>query len=162
MFEDRIFTVERAVALRHAYRKISKRLVMTNGVFDILHRGHVEYLNKAATFGRELWVALNSDVSVRKIKGDKRPLVPWQDRAEILLGLKSVDAVIVFDDDTPEDLYRQILPDVLVKGADYLVEQIAGAKAVLAAGGSIELVELTPNRSSSSVIETILTRYGKG
>ena len=135
------------------------RLVMTNGVFDILHRGHVDYLAEAAKFGRKLLIALNSDESVRKIKGDKRPLVSFADRAELLLSLKCVDAVISFDEETPEHLYQSLTPDVLVKGADYTVDKIAGAKAVIAAGGKVELVELVPEHSTTNIVETILSRY---
>ena len=161
MYETRILTWEHAAAQRYTYRKIGMTLVMTNGVFDILHRGHVDYLAQASTFGRRLWIALNSDKSVGKIKGDKRPIVPFEDRAELLLSLKSVDGIISFDEETPELLYSKLLPDVLVKGADYKVEQVAGAKAVLAAGGKVELVELVPERSTSGIVETILARYGK-
>jgi D-beta-D-heptose 7-phosphate kinase/D-beta-D-heptose 1-phosphate adenosyltransferase len=136
------------------------RLVMTNGVFDILHRGHVDYLNAAARFGRRLWIALNSDASVRKIKGEKRPLMPFADRAEILLAMECVDNVVPFDEETPELLYSKLLPDVLVKGSDYKVEQIAGAKVVLAAGGKVELVDLVPERSTTRIIDKILKSYG--
>ncbi len=162
MYESRILTWEHAVALRHTYRKIGMRLTMTNGVFDVLHRGHVDYLAESAKFGRRLWVALNSDESVRRIKGVKRPLVSFEDRAELLLSLKSVDAVIPFDEETPELLYQTLLPDILVKGADYSIEQIAGAKAVVAAGGEVKLVELVPERSTTNLVEIILERYGKG
>lgn len=95
------------------------------------------------------------------IKGDKRPLVPWEDRAKLLVSLKVVEAVIPFDEPTPEALYQKLLPDVLVKGADYSVEQIAGASAVMAAGGCVELVDLVPERSTTNIIDTIINRFGK-
>lgn len=159
MYEHRLLTLETALARRHGLKKTGRRLVMTNGVFDILHRGHVEYLAKSAACGDELWIALNSDVSVRSIKGEKRPLVTLADRAELLLALRFVGAVIPFDEDTPAELYAKLLPDILTKGADYQVSQIAGADAVMAAGGKVELIELVPEHSTTNLVDVILDRY---
>jgi D-beta-D-heptose 7-phosphate kinase / D-beta-D-heptose 1-phosphate adenosyltransferase len=156
-----ILTLELAKQLRTTYRITGVKLAMTNGVFDVLHRGHVEYLERAAAHGDKLWVAINSDASVRRLKGEKRPLVTWEDRAALVAALRCVDGVLSFDEETPLELYKTLLPDVLAKGADYAVHQIAGAKEVLAAGGKVELIELVPERSTTNLVDLILQRYGK-
>ena len=162
MYEPRILTWKQAAAIRHQYRKTGDTLVMTNGVFDVLHRGHAEYLAKASAFGNHLWVAVNSDESVRRLKGDKRPLVSLSDRAYLLNAFRFVHSIVPFDQDTPRELYALLLPDVLVKGADYTVDQIAGAKEVIANGGRVERVDLVPEKSTTGLIERIIERYGKG
>ena len=129
-----------------------KRVVFTNGVFDILHRGHVEYLAKAKSFGDVLILGLNSDASVRRIKGSTRPLQRQSDRAVILLALESVDYVVIFGEDTPDKLIRQIKPDILVKGADYKISEIVGADFVRSHGGSVRRIRLTPGRSTSGLV----------
>lgn len=154
-----ILSIDEAVKKRHIYKLLGETLVMTNGVFDIIHPGHCDYLQKAAMFGRHLWVAINSDKSVQKIKGDKRPLISCEDRIAVLLSLRFVDATIIFNEETPIQIYRKLLPDVLVKGADYSMESIVGAKEVIANGGRVETVELTPNRSTTNIVEIILERY---
>ena len=128
------------------------RLVFTNGVFDLLHRGHVAYLYAARSLGDVLVVGLNTDASVRRLKGDSRPLNSEQDRAFVLAGLACVDAVTPFDDDTPARLIGRLLPDVLVKGADYRIEDVAGRAEVEAAGGRVELIPLVRGRSTSDLI----------
>jgi D-beta-D-heptose 7-phosphate kinase/D-beta-D-heptose 1-phosphate adenosyltransferase len=138
-------------------RRQKKRIVFTNGVFDILHRGHVDYLAKAKSFGDVLLVGLNSDASVRRLKGASRPLQKQSDRAAILLALESVDHVIVFSEDTPEKLIGRICPDVLVKGADYKLSEIVGAAFVRSHGGVVKRVRLTKGRSSSR-LEKLLNR----
>ncbi|NTU53578.1 MAG: D-glycero-beta-D-manno-heptose 1-phosphate adenylyltransferase [Chlorobiaceae bacterium] len=135
------------------------RVVFTNGCFDILHAGHVRYLSAARKLGDRLVIGLNTDASVRKLKGPKRPVAPEGDRAEVLSALASVDAVTLFDDDTPEQLIGMLLPDILVKGADWPVEKIAGAAAVLAHGGSVLTVPLLEGRSTSGIIDTIIHLY---
>lgn len=133
-----------------------EKVVFTNGCFDILHAGHVRYLAAARSLGNRLVVGLNTDASVKRLKGPKRPVACEADRAEVLSALASVDAVTLFDDDTPEALIGMLLPDILVKGADWAVEKIAGAKAVIAHGGSVLTVPLLEGRSTTGIIETIV------
>ena len=133
-----------------------EKVVFTNGCFDILHAGHVRYLAAARQLGDRLVIGLNSDASVRRLKGPKRPVAPEDDRAEVLSALGAVDAVTLFDDDTPEALIGMLLPDILVKGADWAVEKIAGAKAVIENGGSVLTVPLLEGRSTTGIIETIV------
>jgi rfaE bifunctional protein nucleotidyltransferase chain/domain len=133
-------------------RRQGKRIVFTNGVFDILHRGHVQYLAKARSFGDLLIVGLNSDLSVRRIKGPCRPIQKQEDRAAVLLALRSVDLVVVFGEATPAKLIEVVRPDVLVKGADYRESEIVGAPLVRSYGGQVRRVRLTPGRSTSAII----------
>lgn len=130
-----------------------KTVVTTNGCFDILHVGHVRYLEKAKSFGDILIVALNSDKSVKSIKGESRPINNELDRAEILSGLKSVDYVVLFDEDSPIDLLLQIKPDVHTKGADYTIESLPEAKGIMDAGGRIEFISFVEGKSTTSIIE---------
>jgi len=136
-------------------RRDGKKIVFTNGVFDILHRGHVEYLTKARSFGDLLIVGLNSDVSVRRIKGPKRPVQPQADRATILLALRSVDYVVLFSEDTPEKLISIVRPDILVKGADYERHEIVGAKFVQSYGGKVRRVRLRTGRSTTGILSRL-------
>jgi rfaE bifunctional protein nucleotidyltransferase chain/domain len=130
------------------------RVVFTNGVFDLLHRGHVDYLYAARALGDALVVGLNTDASTRRLgKGGDRPINEEADRAFVLAGLACVDAVTLFDEDTPRELLAALLPDVLVKGGDYTVETVAGAAEVMAAGGRVEIIPLTPGRSTTSILE---------
>jgi rfaE bifunctional protein nucleotidyltransferase chain/domain len=132
-----------------------RKIVFTNGVFDIIHRGHVEYLTKARSFGDILVVGLNTDASVRRLKGKSRPVQKQVDRAIILLALKAVDYVVLFDEDTPDRLIRQIRPDVLVKGADYKPDEIVGAGFVKSYGGQVRRVALTRGCSASKIIQRL-------
>lgn len=134
-------------------RPRSDRVVFTNGCFDILHRGHVEYLDYARGLGDRLVVGLNTDRSVRRLKGPARPVNPEEDRAVVLAGLASVDAVVLFDEDTPAELVSALLPDILVKGGDYLPDEIVGAEDVAAAGGRVVVAPLVPGRSTSGIIQ---------
>jgi rfaE bifunctional protein nucleotidyltransferase chain/domain len=136
-------------------RRSGKKIVFTNGVFDILHRGHVEYLSRARALGDVLIVGLNTDASVRRFKGRARPLQKQADRAAILLALKAVDYVIFFGEDTPDRLIRLVKPDVLVKGADYRIAEIVGAEFVKSYGGDVKRVRLTRDRSSSALIRKL-------
>lgn len=131
------------------------RIVFTNGCFDILHRGHVEYLAAAKRYGDVLIVGLNSDSSVRRLKGPQRPIVPQEDRAIILDALKAVDVVTIFDEDTPLELIRLVQPDVLVKGGDYTEDAVVGADVVRARGGQVVIVPLVANRSTSALVAQI-------
>jgi D-beta-D-heptose 7-phosphate kinase/D-beta-D-heptose 1-phosphate adenosyltransferase len=143
-------------ALQNA-RTLDETIVMTNGCFDILHAGHVQYLEEAKKLGQRLIVAVNDDESVRRLKGNARPIIPLQERMAVLAGLRCVDWVVSFSEDTPERLIKQVQPDILVKGEDYRVEQIAGADHVLAAGGKVHLLSFKPGCSTSDVIKKILT-----
>ncbi len=133
-------------------------LVMTNGCFDILHAGHITYLEEAKALGDYLVVAVNSDESVQRLKGPSRPIVPLAERMKVLSGLRAVDYVVAFDEDTPQRLIEAVLPDVLVKGGDYKVEQIAGSKAVLANGGSVKILSFKDGCSTSGIIKRIEER----
>lgn len=146
-------------SIRWQLKSAGKKVVFTNGVFDILHRGHCEYLQAAWEAGDVLILGLNSDSSVRRIKGEKKPIVPEEDRAAVLCALTSVDYLVLFDEDTPHNLISELLPDILIKGADYAVDDIVGAKEVIAAGGSVQTIPLTPDRSSTNIIQTIIDRF---
>ncbi len=134
-------------------RPRSLRVVFTNGCFDILHRGHVEYLAAARSLGDALVVGVNTDASVRRLKGAGRPVNGEEDRAVVLAGLETVDAVVPFDEDTPLELIRALLPDFLVKGGDYSVDTIVGAREVIDAGGEVVVAPLLPGRSTTSILE---------
>lgn len=136
-------------------RRAKKKVVFTNGVFDIVHRGHVEYLRKAKAYGDVLIVGMNSDSSVFRLKGPSRPIQIQMDRAAILLNMRPVDYVFIFGDDTPEKLIHQVRPDVLVKGADYNEEQIVGADFVKSYGGKVRRIRLTPGRSTSEILKKL-------
>jgi rfaE bifunctional protein nucleotidyltransferase chain/domain len=138
-----------------------KKIVFTNGCFDLLHAGHADYLNKAKSLGDTLVVGINSDASVRRIKGEKRPILPQQMRAYLLDNLKPVDYVVIFEEDTPLELIKAIKPDVLVKGADWDLERIVGADFVLSYGGRVERIAFSFDISTSKVIERILDLYCK-
>ena len=132
-----------------------QKVVFTNGCFDILHAGHVRYLNKARSFGDCLVLGLNTDSSVRRIKGPSRPINNELDRAEVVVALKAVDYVVLFDEPTAEDLIRQVHPDVYVKGGDYTIETLPEGQIVLGYGGRVELVNLVEGRSTTNVIAKI-------
>jgi D-beta-D-heptose 1-phosphate adenylyltransferase (EC 2.7.7.-) len=138
-----------------------KKIVFTNGCFDILHAGHADYLNKAKSLGDILVVGINSDASVRRIKGEKRPILPQQMRAYLLDNLKPVDYVVIFEEDTPLELIKAIKPDVLVKGADWDLERIVGADFVLSYGGKVERIPFSFEISTSKMIERVLDLYCK-
>ena len=148
--------LSRADLLARLARPRSGRLVFTNGVFDVLHRGHVDYLARARALGDALVVAVNSDASVRRLgKGADRPVNPEDDRAYVIAGLEAVDWVTVFDEDTPRELVAALLPDVLVKGGDYTRDTIVGAEEVEAAGGRVEVIPLVPGRSTTQILQRV-------
>ena len=138
---------------REHLRDAGKKLVFTNGVFDILHVGHARYLRLARTLGEALVVAVNSDASVRELKGADRPLMNQNDRAELLAALEPVDYVTIFDDLSPRSLIAELLPDVLVKGGDYALDQIHGREEVEAVGGSVVSLPFVEGASTSKLIE---------
>ena len=151
-----LLTTAQAVAVAAETRARGEKLVMTNGCFDILHKGHVAYLQEAKSRGDRLLVAVNSDDSVKRLKGADRPINPLEDRMAVLAGLASVDWVVPFGEDTPAELIEKILPDVLVKGGDYTPDAIAGGKAVLQNGGTVEVLRFHEGRSTSTIVDTIL------
>lgn len=156
---DKIIDEEALSAKLAPLRRAGKRIVFTNGCFDILHAGHVRYLTAARDQGDLLVLGLNSDKSVRKIKGPKRPVVDQTGRAEVLAALTCVDYISIFDDADPLTLIKTVKPDVLVKGADWPMEKIIGADFVKACGGSVVRVAVVSAISTSRIIETIVERY---
>ena len=143
------------VSDRARWRAAERRVVLTNGCFDLLHPGHVALLEAARREGDVLIVALNSDVSVRGLKGEGRPLIPEAERAEVLLALEPVDRVVVYGEPTPLEVIRALLPDVLVKGADWAADAIVGRSEVEAAGGRVVRVALRAGRSTSALVDRV-------
>ena len=147
--------------LREQLREQGKTVVFTNGIFDLLHRGHLELLNRAKKMGDVLVVGINSDASARRNKGPNRPIISEEDRAFMLCNLIPVDFVVIFEEDTPYELIGELRPDVLVKGADYKIEEIVGSDIVLGYGGKVVPVELVQGKSSTRIINSILKRYSE-
>ncbi len=156
-----IKTWEEIVEIRKKLRNENKKVVFTNGVFDILHSGHVDYLTKSKALGDILIVGLNSDKSVKSIKGDKRPIITQENRAIILASLKPVDFVVLFDEDTPAKLIDAIIPDILVKGADWNLDKIEGRETVIKNGGEVKNIKFVNEQSTSKIIQKILSLYEK-
>ena len=151
------YSREELVRARSAWKAVGKTVVLTNGCYDLLHPGHVRLLEQSRSLGDILILALNSDDSVRRLKGPSRPLIPEMERAEVALAIAAVDAVTLFDEDTPRELIAAVLPDVLVKGADW-AHWIAGREEVEAAGGKVVALKLEPGYSTTGIVETILAR----
>ena len=157
----KILSRDELIAERKLLKDEARQLVFTNGVFDILHVGHVRYLAQARALGDALVVAINSDRSVRELKGADRPLTNENERAEILAALDAVDYVTIFDDISPRSLIAKLLPDVLVKGGDYNLDQIHGREEVEAAGGRVVSLPFVDGASTTEIIERIKTAYSK-
>ncbi|MBV9947428.1 MAG: D-glycero-beta-D-manno-heptose 1-phosphate adenylyltransferase [Myxococcales bacterium] len=153
--DDRIGTVESVVRAAEELRRGGGKVVFTNGCFDLLHIGHVQCLERARALGDALIVAVNSDASVRRLKGPTRPLVPEADRARLVASLRCVDHVLLFEDDTPRALIERILPDVLVKGGDYRGERVVGQDVVEAHGGRVVIIDLVAGRSTTDLVARI-------
>src|SRR5713226_3920028 len=151
----KIVTIEALIKERERLRSEGKRLVFTNGCFNLLHPGHVRYLSAARSLGDALVVALNSDRSVRVLKGEGRPILDEQERAEVIAALEAVDYVIVFDEETPRELIADLLPDVLVKGGDWPLDRIIGREEVEAAGGRVISLPYIEGSSTSDIIERV-------
>jgi len=147
--------------LRHQWKADNLTVVLTNGCFDILHAGHISYLNESRLLGDRLIIALNSDHSIKSLKGSKRPIVSEMDRALILASLFFVDAVCIFDSETPYELIQTIQPDILTKGKDYNVEEIAGSNVVHGYGGVVRTLNIVQGYSTSKYIQNIVELYGK-
>ncbi|MGA9364709.1 MAG: D-glycero-beta-D-manno-heptose 1-phosphate adenylyltransferase [Bacteroidota bacterium] len=155
----RFLSLEELLPIRNTLHREGKRVVFTNGCFDLLHRGHVEFLNRARGFGDVLVVGLNSNESMRRIKGKRRPIVSEEDRAFIISNLAAVDYVSLFEEDTPLKMITALLPDVLVKGADWGVGEIVGKEVVEAAGGLVANIPLVPNRSTTDIVKKIVKDF---
>ena len=154
---DKILSRDSLAEKLNLWRKEGKTIVFSNGCFDILHRGHVEYLSKAADLGDVLIIGLNTDSSVKRIKGPSRPVNDEKARAVVLAALEFVDAVIFFEEDTPYNLIKYVQPDVLVKGKDYKAEDIVGYDIVVGNGGRVETIELVEGFSTTNTIEKMRT-----
>jgi rfaE bifunctional protein nucleotidyltransferase chain/domain len=154
-----VVSLQEAVAIREKLRAKGKTIVLTNGHFDVLHVGHVDCLQRAKALGDVLIVGLNSDASTRLLKGEKRPIVPQEERAQLLAALQCVDYVIIFEERTAERLLAALRPEVYVKGGDWAIEDLPEARAVAEYGIQVEILPQVPSRSTTDIIETILTRY---
>ena len=152
-------TLDEIMTLRKQFKNENKKVVFTNGVFDLIHAGHVDYLIKAKSLGDVLIVGMNSDASVKRIKGNSRPILAEKERALIISNLKPVDFVTIFEEDTPANLIQNIIPDVLVKGADWSLDKIVGREIVEANGGEVKAIQLVNDQSTSKIIKSILEKY---
>jgi rfaE bifunctional protein nucleotidyltransferase chain/domain len=151
-----VLTRNDLIKIRQELKRTGKRVVFTNGCFDILHRGHVDYLAKARELGDALIVGVNTDASVKRLKGPDRPIVQEDDRAAVLAALEVVNYVCLFDEDTPYELIRALVPDILVKGGDWSVGNIVGKDIVEAAGGAVHTIQFLPDRSTTNIIQKIV------
>lgn len=147
------------VEIRKRLKQEGKKVVFTNGVFDLIHSGHVDYLIKAKEMGDVLILALNTDESVKRIKGDKRPILLLKERAFIVSNLKPVDYVTFFDEDTPAEIINELIPDILVKGADWSIDKIVGREVVEANGGEVKTIQFVNDQSTSKIINKIINNY---
>jgi rfaE bifunctional protein nucleotidyltransferase chain/domain len=145
--------------IRARLRKQNKKVVFTNGCFDLIHSGHVDYLVKAKEMGDVLILALNSDSSIKRIKGNARPILKQDERAFIVSNLKPVDYVTFFNEDTPAEIIDDLIPDVLVKGADWAIDKIVGREVVEANGGEVKTIKFVNNQSTSNIIKIIKERF---
>jgi D-glycero-beta-D-manno-heptose 1-phosphate adenylyltransferase len=146
-------------SLRKEFKQQNKKVVFTNGVFDLIHVGHVDYLIKAKALGDVLIVGMNTDDSVRRIKGIKRPILKQDERALIISSLKPVDYVVFFDEDTPKEIIDELIPDILIKGADWSVDKIVGRETVEKYGGEVKTIDFVNDQSTSKIIESIKSKY---
>ena len=151
--QHKIFTLDNLERQAKIWKMLGKKIVFTNGVFDIVHQGHIASLTEAASYGDVLVVAINADTSVKKLKGPTRPINDENARAMLLACLLQTDAIIIFEEDTPLNLITALMPDVLVKGSDYTLEQIVGGKEVVAAGGKVVIAQMVDGVSSTKIIE---------
>ena len=154
-----IKTLKEIKEIRPQLKDQNKKVVFTNGCFDLIHAGHVDYLSKAKALGDVMIVGLNSDSSVMRIKGSKRPILNETERGFIISNLKPVDYVVLFDEDTPRLLIEELLPDILVKGADWEIENIVGKDVVIANGGEVKTIDFVNDQSTSKIIQIIVDRF---
>lgn len=155
----KVMSLEELREARETARREKRRFVFTNGCFDIIHPGHVELLRTARSLGDELAVAINSDSSVKRLKGERRPIVSQYDRAQVLAALESVDFVTIFEEDTPARVISVLRPDVLVKGSDYAIDEIVGRQEVEEVGGKVVRVSLHGSYSTEKLLKEIAARY---
>jgi len=156
---NRVKSLTEIKALRRQFKQQKKKVVFTNGVFDLIHAGHVDYLTKAKALGDILIVGMNTDESVRSIKGDKRPILNQDERAFLVSSLKPVDYVIFFGENTPKEIIDEIIPDILVKGADWSIDKVVGRETVEKHGGEVKTIEFVNDQSTSKIIESIKNKY---
>ncbi len=154
-----IVSLQELLEILEKERSNGKKVIFTNGCFDLLHAGHVDYLEKAKTLGDILIVAINSDSSVKRIKGNKRPIISQEQRAKLVDSLKFVDFVILFEEDTPEKLIKAIKPDILVKGGDWKIEKIVGREFVESYGGKVVTISFKYSISTTKIVERIISLY---
>lgn len=154
-----IKTLREMKEIRQQLKDQNKKVVFTNGCFDLIHAGHIDYLSKAKVLGDVMIVGLNSDASVMRIKGSKRPILNETERSIIISNLKPVDYVVLFDEDTPKLLIEELLPDILVKGADWEIENIVGKDVVVTNGGKVKTIEFVNDQSTSKIIKIIVDRF---
>ncbi len=156
---SKLMSLDDAIAQCEQWRRDGSTIVFTNGCFDLLHPGHLSYLNDAKSLGARLVIGLNSDDSIRRLKGPKRPIISERDRATMVSGLSSVDMVVMFKEDTPIDLISSLKPDIHVKGGDYVAEHLPEYPIVTAYGGQVKILPFIAGHSTSGIIEKILKRY---
>lgn len=153
--QNKIYTLEDLKTLRKEWESSRLKVVFTNGCFDLIHKGHLDYLSKARNLGDKLIVAINSDASVKRLKGEERPIKPEIDRLLTMAAFYFVDAVVLFEEDTPKDVIDALIPNVLVKGGDYVVEDIVGYDTVTSNGGEVTTIQFIDGSSSSNFINKI-------
>jgi rfaE bifunctional protein nucleotidyltransferase chain/domain len=158
---SKLLTLDQLLIARRQAKEAGKRVVFTNGCFDLLHAGHIVYLRQARSLGDILVIGINSDASVQRLKGPERPIMSEAERAGVLEGLEMVDYITIFDEETPHSLISALLPDVLVKGGDWALDQIVGRLEVEAAGGSVHSLPYLQGASTTDIISRILSRYQK-
>jgi len=156
---EAVKTRSEILEIRNKLKKEKKKVVFTNGCFDLIHSGHVDYLTRAKKLGDILIVGINSDSSVRRIKGEKRPITPEKERSIIISNLKPVDFVTLFEEDTPAELIKELKPDVLVKGSDWQINEIVGRDVVEKSGGIVKTIDFVTDQSTSKIIDSILKLY---
>lgn len=160
-FKSKIVSINEAPQIVSKWQQNGDRVVFTNGCFDLVHRGHVEYLSKAAEKGNRLVLGLNTDASVHRLKGFTRPIVDEESRAIVLAAFEFIDLIVFFNEDTPYELIKAVQPDVLVKGADYNVVDIVGYEIVMDRGGKVETIDFVDGFSTSSIIDKIASELKK-
>ncbi len=159
MTEEKILSIEEAKKLVKQWQQRGEKVIFSNGCFDIVHLGHIDYLEKTRNLGDKLLVGINTDASVKRLKGENRPIINEYARARMLAAFAFVDAVILFDEATPKELIETICPNILVKGNDYSIENIVGADFVIKNGGEVKTIALVEGYSTSNIIQKIKTNY---
>lgn len=155
MTEDKVVTIDEAIERAEKWQNEGHKIVFTNGCFDIVHLGHIDYLEKARNLGDKLILGLNTDASVKRLKGESRPVVNEYARSRMMAAFEFIDAVVLFDEPTPKELIEKVKPDILVKGDDYTIETIVGADFVIGKGGQVKTIPLVKGYSTTSLIEKI-------